>query len=304
MLTAICGSACRTYESAISSVPAHTGSMGCRARPLAQLTVAAPYNVPFVTLLANGHPVILLLDTGAQHSVLTPSAAERVGARVRVDFQGQIHAVAGFLPSGQVELQSFSADGLIIPWRRLLVAPVTIAKPLGIDLDGLLGADVLGSFDMDLDLPRHRLAFYQKSLCSSATLPWHEPYTEIRAGLSHGEHLFFPIELDDSSIMGVIDTGAQRSILAEATALALGTTRATLEQDQMITTRDAAGNLLRSYIHRFSKLTVGSETIYDPALIVANINLVDANIVLGVDFLRSRRVWFSYGSRKIFLSTS
>jgi hypothetical protein len=30
--------------------------------------------------------------------------------------------------------------------------------------------------------------------------------------------------------------------------------------------------------------------------------LIDADIVLGVDFLNSRRVWLSYGSLQIYLS--
>jgi predicted aspartyl protease len=274
----------------------------CDAKPLGHITVATVNNVPFVTLLANGHPVVLVFDTGAEQSVLTPSAAERIGAKPpRIEFQEQMHGAVGTLSTREVELHSFSAGTVAIPWRRLLVAPVTLPAPIGIHLDGLLGADVLSSFDIDLDLARHRMALYAERSCPDAP-PWHQPYTGITTGRSRGEHLFFPARLDGRTIAAIVDTGSQRTILAAATALDLGIKQAILRQGRSITTKDAAGKLLSSRFHRFANLTVGSEVIRNPELVVANINLDDADIVLGVDFLLSRRIWLSYGSLRIFLS--
>jgi predicted aspartyl protease len=290
LLAAILGNACHTAEAL------------CYAKPLGQITVAAPYNVPFVAPLANGHPVILLLDTGAEQSLLTPSAAERIGAQApRVEFRRQMHGAAGSLSTREVELRSFSAGGVEIPWRRLLVAPVAIPAPLGIDLDGLLGTDVLSGFDIDLDLPHHRMMFYRKQSCQDAP-PWSEPYMEIGTGRSRGEHLFFSARLDGRRIVAFVDTGTQRSILTQKSALALGITRETLERDPSITTKDAAGTLLTSHVHRFANLMVGSEVIHNPALVVTNVNLEDADVILGLDFLRFRRIWLSYALLRIFLS--
>src|SRR5207247_136034 len=61
---------------------------GCGAVRLGQTTVAAPGNTLIVTLLANETPLTLLLDTGAEATILTPAAAQRVGAQSpRVEFQ-------------------------------------------------------------------------------------------------------------------------------------------------------------------------------------------------------------------------
>ena len=55
-------------------------------------------------------------------------------------------------------------------------------------------------------------------------------------------------------------------------------------------------------VHRFSQLAIGAEVIRDPEIGVTDLRLSDADLVLGVDFLQSRRVWMSYGSQQIFLS--
>jgi predicted aspartyl protease len=47
-------------------------------------------------LFANGRPVTLLLDTGAETTVLTLAATWRIGAqRPLVEFQRQLHSLAG-----------------------------------------------------------------------------------------------------------------------------------------------------------------------------------------------------------------
>jgi hypothetical protein len=68
-----------------------------------------------------------------------------------------------------------------------------------------------------------------------------------------------------------------------------------------MTTRDAAAQPLSSRVHRFSRLEIGAEVIHNPELVVTDIDLNDADLVLGVDFLGSRRVWLSYGSQQIFM---
>lgn len=278
-------------------------TVGCSAKPIGRITVATLSNAPIVTLFANGHPVVLLLDTGAERTVLTPAVAERIGAQPpRVEFLRQMHGAAGTLSSREVELRSFTVSDVAIRWRRVLVAPVTMATIFSIPLDGLLGADVLSSFDIDLDLPHQQMLLYEKQSCPSAP-PWAGPYTGISTGRSRGEHLFFPVQLDGRGLVAFVDTGAQRTLVSTTAALALGVTEAALARDRLITTRDATAQRLSSHVHRFSQLTVGSEVIRNPEVVVTNVKLRDADIVLGVDFLESRRIWLSYGSLRIFLSS-
>jgi hypothetical protein len=57
------------------------------------------------------------------------------------------------------------------------------------------------------------------------------------------------------------------------------------------------------HLHRFSKLAIGAEVIRDPEVVVSNLQLADADMIIGMDIIGSRRLWLSYGSHKIFLSS-
>src|SRR5204862_699662 len=90
---------------------------------------------------------------------------------------------------------SFAAGEVAIPWRRVFVAPVRTAKVFPTPLDGLLGTDVLSDFDVDLDLPRHVMGFYQKQTCPTAAPNWAGPYYTLSSGLSSAGRLFFTVNL-------------------------------------------------------------------------------------------------------------
>jgi hypothetical protein len=51
---------------------------------------------------------------------------------------------------------------------RVRVAPIEIANALSGPLDGVLGAETLSSFDIDLDLPGRRVTLYQGQSCAAA----------------------------------------------------------------------------------------------------------------------------------------
>jgi predicted aspartyl protease len=254
-------------------------------------------------LSANGSPVTLLLDTGAETTILTPAVAHRIGAQPpRVEFPRQMRGLAGSLGTTEVELRSFMAGKVSIPWRRVRVASVNTPSVFSGPLDGVLGADTLSSFDIDLDFPHHRMVFYAKQSCPGAVPDWSEPYTRIAAGLSLSGHLRFPVQLDGHAIDAFVDTGAQLTVLSTRAALTVGVTATALARDRPTMTRGATAERLSSHAHRFSRMEIGREVVRNPEVIVADIKLSDADLILGIDFLISRRIWFSYGSQQIFLS--
>ncbi len=277
-------------------------SGGCGTVRLGETTVATLRNAPIVTLLANGKPLTVLLDTGAETTTLTPAVAQRIGAqRPRVEFQRQLRGVAGSLQTSEVELHSFSIGGVAIPWRRARVASISVASVFSGPLDGVLGADSLNSFDIDLDLPNNRITFYSKQTCSDAAPAWNEPYVTIAAGRSKADHLFFPVRLDGHKISAFVDTGSQLTVLSTSAALALGVTAGQLSRDRAVVLRGAAAEQVSARVHRFARLEIGAEAIRNPEIMVADLRLSDADLVLGIDVLRSRRIWLSYGSQLIFL---
>ena len=84
-------------------------------------------------------------------------------------------AGSGSLQTSEVELHSFAIGGVAIPWRRVRVAPINVASVFSGPLDGVLGADSLNSFDIDLDLPNNRITLYSRQTCPGAAPAWTEP---------------------------------------------------------------------------------------------------------------------------------
>jgi clan AA aspartic protease (TIGR02281 family) len=275
----------------------------CGAVRLGETTVATLRNAPIVTLFANGAALTLLLDTGAQTTVLTPAVAQRIGAQhPRIEFQRQMIGIAGSVQTSEAELRNFSIGGVAIPWHRVRVAQLYVANAYSIPLDGVLGADTLSSFDVDLDLRGHRMALYQRQECAGAAPAWTEPYDKIAVSRSLGGHLFFPVQLDGRSIAAFIDTGAQLTVLSIKAASALGVSNAVLARDRAMLVHGAAAEQLSAHVHRFTQLVIGTEVIRNIEIAVTDVRLSDADLVLGVDFLKSQRMWMSYGSQQIFLS--
>jgi len=275
---------------------------GCGTTLRGKIVVATLNRAPFVTLSANSHPVTLILDTGAERTVLTPTAAGRIGAeRPAIEFPRQLRGISGGLGSHEVELRSFAAGSVALPWHRVLVAPVTMAQVFATPLDGLLGADILSDFDIDLDLAHHELKFYGKQTCPTAAPDWTQPYISLSTGLSRGEHLFFAVQLDGRPLTAFIDTGAQITTISTAAARATGVTESLLLSDRPLTTQGIAADPVSARLHRFANLKVGPLVIANPEILVADVKINEADMVLGIDFLLQRRLWLSYGSHRVFL---
>jgi clan AA aspartic protease (TIGR02281 family) len=161
---------------------------------------------------------------------------------------------------------------------------------------------LISSFDIDLDLPRHRMVLYERGACATMGPNWPGRYAEISVGRSLSGHLFFPVQLDGHRITAIIDTGAQKTTLSTTIARAMGMTEAALARDRSIKTKGAAGEELSSRAHRFERLDVGPIVVRDPEIVVTDLRVRDADIILGMDFLSSRRLWLSYASFRVFLS--
>jgi predicted aspartyl protease len=286
-----------------NSTAADLTETGCTAKRVAKISISALNGVPVIIPIANGVPVTLMLDTGAERTVLTPEAAQRVRAQQpRVEFERRLRGIREALPMREIELERFTIGGAPITWRRIAVASPTLPPSFLGPLDGVLGADSLSSFNVDIDLPRYRMILYEQSPCRDVVPDWPEPYIKIGTGRSAADRLFFPVRIDNREITAIIDTGAARSTLSSRAALLLGVTDGVLSRDRSMTIRGAAGELVQAHVHRFSRLEIAGIITREPALAVANLSLRDADLVLGFDFVSARRIWLSYGSHRIFLS--
>ena len=267
----------------------------CLAQPLAEIAIGLERGVPLITLAIDGGAATLVLDTGAERTILTVGAARRLGLEGHYAYARTMHGVG----AGEVRPGRLAAGALPLTGYSLLVAPITLPSVGGQAIDGLLGADLLADFDLDLDFVHRRVRFYKASACAAPS--WPPPYSSIAAHVSLHRHLFFPVRLDGQDMAAFIDTGSQFTVVDAAAAVRSGLTQAALRLDRAVTVRGAAAVSVGAHVHRFDRLEVAGGVTRDSSAIVARLDLDDADLILGADYLAAHRVWLSYNARTVFV---
>lgn len=273
----------------------------CRPAPKAELVVTPMGNIPIVTVRINGGAVDFLFDTGAERTIISSSAARRLGVAPHYEYARPMRSLGGAVSGGDARLRSFELGGMTLRDLTILVGPVSLPSVDGKPIEGLLGADFLGDYDIDLDLAHHRITLFAPPPCPLGAPAWGSAYTTIAANRSLHDRLFFRVRLDGRPLAALIDTGAQLTTLDADTAAALGVTGPSLARDPVATLRGATAEPVTSRAHRFAELQIDGEMLRDQTIMVTRLGLQDADLVLGADFLRWQRVWLSYASHRIFL---
>jgi predicted aspartyl protease len=279
----------------------------CDVQPLATVPVTVADNQAVVPVALNGQDAPMLLDTGAGRTLLTAAVVQRdalpqdewvstplVGAGNRIENRRN------------VVLRSMTVGG--VPLLRRGISQTISLAVTSIQLDaagrvaGLLGGDLLSRFDVELDFPAGRMTLYSVAGCSGRFLPWHGPYDAIAATRLPEGTLLLPVFVDGRQLDAELDTGSSASLIDARGLHRLGVTEAALAHDPS-TRAIGIGGAFVDQRHRFSELRVGSIKIAAPEVRVARLPRAGVDMLLGMDVLKSRRIWISYATAQLFMAT-
>jgi predicted aspartyl protease len=274
----------------------------CALVPLADMPLDIRQNLMFVTAGIGGQSVRLLVDTGAERTVLTEDAVARLGLAHDQHHMTRSFGIGGSSANWDADIPGIVLGQTHFPVDHVAVGHFGFDQITGPRPDGLLGADILLAFDLDIDGAAHRLTLYRVRRCPDAVPPWPEPAIPIKGLDARKDRLLVPITLDGVSGMAVLDTGAQATAIGMAMAQRLGLSDASLAADRTITAHGAAPLPVAVHVHQFHELLVGDARIVDPTLAVVPTDSAMGDALLGGDFLRNRRVWLSFATRRLFVS--
>ena len=283
----------------VAAEPGVVVQQNCTLRRRASLPVTLA-GLPMVTADINGRPARLILDTGAESSIIGVTAAKRLGITTKYDFARSMRGISEEMRTGDARLESMSLGGATLSYPRVLVGPLALGMG-GVEADGLLGASLLADFDLDLDLPNRRLDLYERTECPELRPPWGGRVTELETTRSLSAHPFFPVEINGRTLSASLDSGAQRTVIAATAAARAGISAATRVAGSEIRARGAAGELLPAELHLLRDMRVGDVAVRTPVMVTALSLPNDIDALLGADFLQAHRVWLSYGSRRLFI---
>jgi predicted aspartyl protease len=264
-------------------------------------------NQPMVQLIADGKPVNLLLDTGAETTMLTEETTRRLQLAPDPSRTTVMQGIGGRSTHVNTRVHRLQIAGAMLSEVSLAVAPYNFRGMAGAPPDGLLGADVLANFDVDLDLPHSVVRLFRARDCVLGNPVWNEP-AALKADISSGpgrNMLYLPAMLDGRMLTGLVDTGADMAtdigVVDTAAAAASGTTAETLTGSSRIVVHGAAPTDGTARRHRFGSLVIGLETLQHPTLSVTDLPRGSGELLIGVLYARTHRIWISYASHRMYV---
>jgi predicted aspartyl protease len=274
----------------------------CDLRVVAKMPLEVQDHLLIVPAAINGQWVHLIVDTGAERTTLSAAAAENLGLRHDDRFTRHVTGVGGGTTTADEAIDRLVLGGVHFPLGRLAVGNFRLQSERGLNADGLLGADILLAFDMDIDVPGNTLTLYHARQCPDGRPPWQQQAIEIPGVRARKDRLLVPFVLDGVDGTAILDTGAQGNVLGPAMASRLGLNSQTMAGDRTIRQHGIGPAEVTAHVHRFNQLRIGPVTRQPAVLAVMDTEAGTGDALIGEDFLFGRRVWLAFKGRQIFVS--
>jgi predicted aspartyl protease/regulator of sirC expression with transglutaminase-like and TPR domain len=272
----------------------------CKLQTL-ELPVTMVGKRPITTVRINGIEVKLLVDSGAFFSMLTDATATRLGLQTgHVPFGMEIRGLTGEVEARLTRVKSVQLPQGEIPDVDFLVG----GNEVGGGAMGLLGRNFLDATDVEYDLGHGavRMMFPQGD-CGDANLAYwagSRAVTELRLVREYRQKLA-PLKgtasLNGKSMRVEFDTGAMSMVSLSAAR------RAGIAAEQMTPAGRLSGagrGDAAAWTAPFESFELGGERIRNSRLMVADIDMKDIDMLIGVDFFLSHRLYASKSQRKLF----
>ena len=267
----------------------------CALDQLATLPILSDSHLVVVGKL-NRSEANFVLDTGAEGEQITPEAAISHGL-AHSRGQARIAGLGGTMTVPLV-FANIELGGLEVQ-RVVAEAPLPASRMLS--YAGLIGADMLSDYDLEVSLPEGRVRLWRARHCAGDYVRWPGPHRTVPLQKTAGGRLFIPATIDGVRLTAILDTGASATLLSVDAARQRGLDLHDLDSDPAIRMRGIDGNALETHRHRFNTLSIGSDTFRNPTIAVGAPPFKQGDMLLGLDWFRHRRVWISWDSRQVFV---
>jgi clan AA aspartic protease (TIGR02281 family) len=256
------------------------------------------------TAKVNGNPLRMLLDTGATRSALAPRTIEALGINPSASSSARIQSIQPDSVGNHLyRLRTLEIGDA--SWRNRDVLSVNVVRPEQ-EADhesavGIIAADVLSDYDTEIDFPAGVLTLFEASHCDGDFVPWTGDHVTLQ--IDPGQYKLFSITvvLNGHPLRALVDTGSNLTSVTRKAALAIGVDPAILATERAGTFVGAKGAAVQAHKHRFDTMTVGRETFRNVPMFVQDTDFAPHDMLLGMDFLKWRKVWLSYRTGQAFL---
>ena len=248
----------------------------------------------------DGRPVMVELSTGLGLTSVLPGSVPVLGLPTD-PFRRTAFARDGGTVQQNVRARSLRIGAHEWADRSLAVRPFFMPDGSPPAFDAMVGADLLREADLELDLPARRVAFHPRRNCRPVAPPW-TPAVSVPMDLQNHGAPVVVARVDGQAVRALIHSGNNTTSMTRAMADRLGLLR-TEAMGRRVRGHGTDPTVSRGQEYRVAELAVGQEVLRDVPVVVTPDRIGNTEeMVLGQDWLRRRKVWLSFGSRRVFLA--
>jgi tetratricopeptide (TPR) repeat protein/predicted aspartyl protease len=276
----------------------------CQVAKMADFPITMVGREPMVEARFGDKTARFILDSGAFYSTISRASASEFGLKVTsAPPWFRLKGIGGDTSAGIATADKFSLAGNSLPKIDFIVG----GSDTGVA--GLLGQNILGIADVEYDLPHGAVRLMKTIGCARTGLAYwagDKPFTMVELeGTVDGPfrpHTVGTILLNGVKIKALFDSGAQSSLLSLATAKRLGITPQTPG-----VVFDGQGNGLGTHrvptwLATFDKIDIGGEAISHPKIRISELDLGNADMLIGVDFFLTHRLFVSNVNHRMYIT--
>jgi len=274
----------------------------CDIPPVTELPLLGEER-PIVPVIIQGREAVMMVDTGAEATSVTPEAAKLLNLPRDPLKYSMIRTVAGEESRPNAMLNHLRVGSLDFGRQSVPVIALGSANTFGGRLiAGLIGMDFFGAYDIEVDVPGHRMALYPRSACTPAEPPWARgTYVALETIATPHRRLMVPVSINGHRIIALLDTGAQGELLTREAAERIGLSTMQIDSGPVAHGISAGAHTYPVRMFRFDSFTVAGETVRRIVFPVADFKQDPADMLLGINYMRIHRVFLALADRRLFI---
>lgn len=281
---------------------------------LAAVATAAPATAEPMTVLPNGLPVAhvsveghgpfrFIIDTGASSTAVLPALHAALPVRLKAAAKQNLHGAGGAQTVDLLQLDRLGVGGRLEKGLRAFNLPDGPVNQMGVH--GVLGADVLARYELEMDVPGRRWSLREPAEARSAG----GPFVAVPFDLDDANAPRFTVLVDGKPIAAMLDTGARGTIINWAAARALGVKPSDPDLAHGASAQGATSGATTLVAKQFGELRIGELSNADPRLMIGDLPFFAVlglsetpGMILGIDQLSTAPFVVDYGRRELRFS--
>jgi len=289
----------------LSALPARAFG-GCKLGKMAELPITMSGSKPQFTAKINGEDAQFVADSGAFYSMMTGASAAQYKLALRsAPFGLYVTGMGGSVTPSIANVKVFTIAGVAIKNVEFLVGGSEVGESGSV---GLLGQNFFRIADDEYDLANGVIRLMHPDDCRHTNLAYWtkatEPYSvmDIAQTTALQPHTEGTAYVNGTKIRVMFDTGASSSVLSLKIA-----ERAGIKPDGPGVVdagywHGIGRATVKTYIAPFASFKIGDEEVRNTRLRIGEIGLQNVDMLIGVDFFLSHRIYVARSQGKLFFT--